>query len=141
MAAAVGTNASFSGHPNLPSLPSGGVVTSCRVPFPTSRHLPSSGPRGGPPAPAVSLGGAGLALAAAAAAACVFPPAATAAGLLPFQLQEPGNALSLPTWVIHVSSVVEWATAMALVWQYGDKSGLGTWKGLSWGMVGFSAFL
>eukprot|EP00955_Chlamydomonas_euryale_P084972 364034-Chlamydomonas_euryale.AAC.13 len=25
---------------------------------------------------------------------------------------EPGNALSLPTWAIHVSSVLEWATAM-----------------------------
>lgn len=28
---------------------------------------------------------------------------------LPFpQLSEPSNALSLPTWVVHVSSVVEW---------------------------------
>ena len=25
---------------------------------------------------------------------------------------EPANALSLPTWAIHVSSVVEWVTAM-----------------------------
>lgn len=25
--------------------------------------------------------------------------------------------------------------AMALVWQYGEKSGHTTWKGLSWGMV------
>ncbi|KAL3818152.1 hypothetical protein ACJIZ3_004057 [Penstemon smallii] len=50
-------------------------------------------------------------------------------------LNEPSNALSLPTWAVHVSSVVEWATAMALVWQYGEKSGLESWKGLSWGMV------
>jgi len=28
-------------------------------------------------------------------------------------------------------------TAMALVWQYGEKSGNETWKGLSWGMVSF----
>ncbi|XP_059070046.1 uncharacterized protein LOC131061264 [Cryptomeria japonica] len=49
--------------------------------------------------------------------------------------QEPNNALSLPTWAIHVSSVVEWMTAMALVWQYGDKPGYKAWKGLSWGMV------
>jgi len=49
--------------------------------------------------------------------------------------QEPKNALSLPTWVIHVSSVVEWMVAMALVWQYGDKPGCQAWKGLSWGMV------
>ncbi|KAL8539603.1 hypothetical protein ACS0TY_001276 [Phlomoides rotata] len=48
---------------------------------------------------------------------------------------EPSNALSLPTWAVHVSSVVEWATAMALVWQYGEKSGYESWKGLSWGMV------
>ncbi|CAN4127448.1 unnamed protein product [Withania somnifera] len=52
-----------------------------------------------------------------------------------FQFNEPSNALSLPTWVIHVSSVVEWITAMALVWQYGEKSGNASWKGLSWGMV------
>ncbi|XP_042011003.1 uncharacterized protein LOC121759477 isoform X4 [Salvia splendens] len=50
-------------------------------------------------------------------------------------LTEPSNALSLPTWAVHVSSVVEWATAMALVWQYGEKSGYQSWKGLSWGMV------
>ncbi|KAF8380410.1 hypothetical protein HHK36_027896 [Tetracentron sinense] len=51
------------------------------------------------------------------------------------QLNEPQNALSLPTWAIHVSSVVEWITAMGLVWQYGEKSGYESWKGLSWGMV------
>ncbi|KAJ7944826.1 Ycf49-like protein [Quillaja saponaria] len=51
------------------------------------------------------------------------------------QLGEPVNALSLPTWAVHVSSVVEWITAMALVWQYGEKSGYESWKGLSWGMV------
>ncbi|CAI0413992.1 unnamed protein product [Linum tenue] len=51
------------------------------------------------------------------------------------ELSEPANALSLPTWAVHVSSVVEWVTAMALVWQYGEKSGFETWKGLSWGMV------
>eukprot|EP00897_Mesotaenium_endlicherianum_P005592 jgi/Mesen1/5060/ME000252S04175 len=53
-----------------------------------------------------------------------------------FQLApEPANALSLPTWVIHVASVVEWVTAMALVWQYGDTKGNSAWKGLAWGMV------
>lgn len=26
-------------------------------------------------------------------------------------------------------------TAMVLVWQYGEKSGNESWKGLSWGMV------
>ncbi|KAJ0082588.1 hypothetical protein Patl1_10707 [Pistacia atlantica] len=51
------------------------------------------------------------------------------------QLSEPSNVLSLPTWAVHVSSVVEWITAMALVWQYGEKSGYEAWKVLSWGMV------
>eukprot|EP00252_Welwitschia_mirabilis_P018179 TRINITY_DN40429_c0_g1_i1.p1 TRINITY_DN40429_c0_g1~~TRINITY_DN40429_c0_g1_i1.p1 ORF type:complete len:246 (-),score=23.40 TRINITY_DN40429_c0_g1_i1:525-1262(-) len=49
--------------------------------------------------------------------------------------KEPRNALSLPTWAIHVSSVAEWIIAMALVWQFGEKSGYQAWKGLSWGMV------
>ncbi|XP_047327670.1 ycf49-like protein [Impatiens glandulifera] len=76
----------------------------------------------------VSLIGAGLAL------TLVGSPAF--AGEVPWiQLSEPSNALSLPTWAIHISSVVEWITAMTLVWQYGDKSGNETWKGLSWGMV------
>ncbi|KAL5828139.1 hypothetical protein ACOSQ4_019936 [Xanthoceras sorbifolium] len=52
-----------------------------------------------------------------------------------FQLTEPANALSLPTWAIHVSSVVEWIAAMSLVWQYGEESGFESWKGLSWGML------
>ncbi|CAN4075960.1 unnamed protein product [Withania somnifera] len=52
-----------------------------------------------------------------------------------FQFSEPSNALSLHTWASHVSSVVEWIAAMALVWQYGEKSGYESWKGLSWGMV------
>lgn len=51
------------------------------------------------------------------------------------QLDEPSNALSLPTWTVHVSSVVEWISAMALVWKYGERSGYESWKGLSWGMV------
>ncbi|XP_038876845.1 ycf49-like protein [Benincasa hispida] len=65
------------------------------------------------------------------------PESASAATQLQSSLlfNEPQNALSLPTWAIHVSSVVEWITAMALVWQYGEKSGNESWKGLSWGMV------
>ena len=38
--------------------------------------------------------------------------------------QEPDNALSLPTWIIHISSVIEWAIAMALVWKYADVTGM-----------------
>ncbi|XP_062145748.1 uncharacterized protein LOC133853744 [Alnus glutinosa] len=75
----------------------------------------------------VALLGAGLAL-------TLVGPASSAE--LPYlQLTEPANALSLPTWAVHVSSVVEWIAAMALVWQYGEQSGYESWKGLSWGMV------
>jgi len=59
---------------------------------------------------------------------------------LQLQFHEPPNALSLPTWAIHVSSVAEWIIAMALVWQYGEKSGYPAWKGLSWGMVSHFTF-
>ncbi|KAK8945196.1 hypothetical protein KSP39_PZI007960 [Platanthera zijinensis] len=78
---------------------------------------------------ALVVSGPSLALA---AYACAFPFTALAA--FP-PLEEPSNALSLPTWAIHVSSVIEWVIAMALVWEYGEKSGFKAWKGLSWGMV------
>uniref|UniRef100_A0A0G4H1D7 Ycf49-like protein n=1 Tax=Chromera velia CCMP2878 TaxID=1169474 RepID=A0A0G4H1D7_9ALVE len=63
------------------------------------------------------------------------------AGFPLFLRQEPLNALSLPTWTIHVSSVVEWLVAMGLVWQWGerrDREGRilnPRWKGLTWGML------
>ena len=30
------------------------------------------------------------------------------------------HALSIPIWIIHVSSVIEWIAAIALVWKYGE---------------------
>ncbi|KAL9668215.1 hypothetical protein QQ045_002591 [Rhodiola kirilowii] len=63
------------------------------------------------------------------------PALAAEISLLGTHFTEPDNALSLPTWAIHVSSVAEWIIAMGLVWQYGEKSGYESWKGLSWGMV------
>ena len=48
---------------------------------------------------------------------------------------EPANALSVPTWAVHVSSVAEWLIAMELVWRYGDATGRPAWKGMSWGML------
>lgn len=48
---------------------------------------------------------------------------------------EPSNALSLPTWVIHISSLVEWLIAMRLIWSYADHSGNSKWRGLVWGMI------
>uniref|UniRef100_A0A0E0M3I5 Uncharacterized protein n=1 Tax=Oryza punctata TaxID=4537 RepID=A0A0E0M3I5_ORYPU len=90
---------------------------------------PPPRPRRAPPS-AARLASGGVAFAAAAAAVAAASPPALAA-----LVSEPANALSLPTWAVHVSSVAEWVTAMALVWDYGERTGLKGWKGLSWGMV------
>lgn len=55
---------------------------------------------------------------------------------LAFELHgEPSNALSLPTWAVHTSSVIEWVTAMGLMWKYAQVTGNDTWKGMTWGML------
>jgi hypothetical protein len=55
---------------------------------------------------------------------------------LPFvQHSEPVNALSLPTWAIHFSSVFEYLLAMNLVWQFAAVTENEKWKGLTWGMI------
>lgn len=48
---------------------------------------------------------------------------------------EPVNALSIPTWAIHFSSVYEFLFAMALIWQFAATTGNERWKGLTWGML------
>lgn len=48
---------------------------------------------------------------------------------------EPGNALSLPTWIIHSSSLLEWLYAMKLVWEHAEVSGNPRWKNLTWAMI------
>ncbi|CAM9827915.1 unnamed protein product [Choristocarpus tenellus] len=60
---------------------------------------------------------------------------AAAPMLLSFVHPEPWNALSFPTWMVHVSSLVEWLVAMAFVWRYADTIKMPEWKGLTWGMV------
>jgi hypothetical protein len=47
------------------------------------------------------------------------------------------NVLSLPTWIIHISSVLEWAIAMWLIWSYAkvEPQFASAWKGLALGMV------
>ncbi|MGA1262439.1 MAG: DUF2499 domain-containing protein [Prochlorothrix sp.] len=45
------------------------------------------------------------------------------------------HALSIPTWIIHVSSVLEWAAAIWFIWQYGEVSGQKAWRALSWAML------
>ena len=56
-------------------------------------------------------------------------------GLWTLGFAEPANALSLPTWVIHVSSLLEWLVAMGLVWRLGIASGNRAWQSLTWCMI------
>ena len=44
---------------------------------------------------------------------------------------EPVNALSIPTWAIHFSSVFEFIFAMNIIWNYAETTGNEKWKGLS----------
>lgn len=49
--------------------------------------------------------------------------------------QEPVNALSIPTWIVHWSSVYEYLFAMYLVWQFAETTRNPTWRGLTLGMI------
>eukprot|EP00611_Tribonema_gayanum_P019384 TRINITY_DN3348_c0_g1_i1.p1 TRINITY_DN3348_c0_g1~~TRINITY_DN3348_c0_g1_i1.p1 ORF type:complete len:401 (-),score=103.01 TRINITY_DN3348_c0_g1_i1:104-1306(-) len=69
------------------------------------------------------------------AAATVLATALAVAPMLVALHPEPANALSWPTWMVHVSSIIEWLVAMAYIWRYAAVSGLQQWKGLTWGML------
>lgn len=45
------------------------------------------------------------------------------------------HALSIPTWMVHISSVIEWVVAIGLVWQLGEVTGDRRWWPLAWGML------
>ncbi len=45
------------------------------------------------------------------------------------------HALSIPTWIIHVSSVIEWIAAIWLIWTYGEVSRNRAWWALSLAML------
>ncbi len=45
------------------------------------------------------------------------------------------HALSVPTWIIHISSVLEWIVAMWFVWRYGEVTNNKVWYGLSFAML------
>jgi hypothetical protein len=45
------------------------------------------------------------------------------------------HALSIPTWFIHVSSVIEWIAAIWLIWIYGEITQNRHWWGLSIAML------
>lgn len=51
------------------------------------------------------------------------------------QHSEPANALSIPTWAIHFSSIYEYLFAMGLVWDFAQATENPKWKGLTWGML------
>lgn len=48
---------------------------------------------------------------------------------------EPDNALTVATWIIHISSLVEFLVAMGFCWRWGDVVKNPTWKGLTWGLL------
>ena len=45
------------------------------------------------------------------------------------------HALSIPTWIIHISSVIEWIAAIWLIWTYGEVSSNRAWRALSLAML------
>jgi Protein of unknown function (DUF2499) len=45
------------------------------------------------------------------------------------------NALSIPTWMIHVSSVIEWIVAIWLIWVYSEVTENPAWRSLSFAML------
>jgi hypothetical protein len=45
------------------------------------------------------------------------------------------NALSFGTWIIHISSLLEWMVAMILVWRYATVTNEPAWKGFAFAMI------
>ena len=45
------------------------------------------------------------------------------------------HALSIPTWIVHVSSVIEWIAAIWFIWQYAEASGYSAWHTMSFAML------
>ncbi len=45
------------------------------------------------------------------------------------------HALSIPTWVIHTSSVIEWVAAIWFIWLYGEVTGNRAWFGFALAML------
>ena len=45
------------------------------------------------------------------------------------------HTLSIPTWIIHISSVIEWIAAIWLIWNYGELTGNRAWWALSFAML------
>ena len=107
---------------------------------------PASGAAAAPPVPLVPLAGAaalttcGLTYALSGGSLSEHTAFLGGLGNLPMGtwtlgFVEPANALSIPTWIVHVSSLLEWLVAMGLVWRIGIASGNERWKGMTWAMI------
>jgi len=48
---------------------------------------------------------------------------------------EPENALTVATWIIHWTSLIEFLVAMGFAWRWADISGNQKWKGITWGLL------
>eukprot|EP00531_Pseudo-nitzschia_arenysensis_P006852 CAMPEP_0116118410 /NCGR_PEP_ID=MMETSP0329-20121206/2089_1 /TAXON_ID=697910 /ORGANISM="Pseudo-nitzschia arenysensis, Strain B593" /LENGTH=467 /DNA_ID=CAMNT_0003612035 /DNA_START=84 /DNA_END=1487 /DNA_ORIENTATION=- len=48
---------------------------------------------------------------------------------------EPENALTIATWIIHISSLVEFLVAMGFAWRWATVVDNKAWKGLTWGLL------
>lgn len=124
----IATTTSGDGRSSCPSVtkrPRLSSPTSSLTPRPTSTALPPS------PHP-LALPVTVLAVASLTA---VDVPTAAASTADFFRHAEPTNALSLPTWAVHTSSVIEWMVGMGLMWRYAEASGNPRWKGMTWGML------
>jgi hypothetical protein len=63
-------------------------------------------------------------------------PSTTAfTSFIPPPHSEPENALTIATWIIHISSLVEFLVAMGFCWRWADVTGNPTWRGLTWGLL------
>lgn len=45
------------------------------------------------------------------------------------------HTLSIPTWIVHVSSVIEWIVAIWFIWRYGEVTKDSSWYWLAYGML------
>ncbi|MEM6714139.1 MAG: DUF2499 domain-containing protein [Cyanobacteria bacterium P01_C01_bin.147] len=45
------------------------------------------------------------------------------------------HVLSVPTWMVHITSVVEWIAAIWFIWLFATVTGYTAWRALAFGML------
>lgn len=45
------------------------------------------------------------------------------------------HTLSIPTWIVHITSVIEWIAAIWFIWLFATISGQTAWRALSFAML------